>query len=184
MTPKRDLLLAAARLLLMAFIGVLGLVTGAILIAVPLVIGFQNQVLVRIAEKGIETGPEVIGAIALVLAGVAVLLAMAIYFLILLRRIVLSVGTGDPFIPENAERLSRMGWLVLAGQIASIPVGALVMWIASLVEGSPAAGHIRADFHSDFGFSGSSLLLMLILFILARVFRRGAEMREELDGTV
>jgi hypothetical protein len=184
MTPKRDLLLTAARLLLMVFIGALGLAAVAVLIGIPLVIGFQDQVLVRVAEKGIEAGPEIIGAIALILAGVAVLLAMAVYFLILLRRIVLSVGTGDPFIPENAERLSRMGWLVLAGQIASIPVGALVMWIASLVEDSPAAGHVRADFHSDFGFSFSSLLLMLILFILARVFRRGAEMREELEGTV
>jgi Protein of unknown function (DUF2975) len=107
-----------------------------------------------------------------------------VWFLVLLRRIVLSVGEGDPFIPENAERLSRMGWLVLAGQIAAIPVGALVLWIASLVEDTPAESRIRADLHSDFGFSFSSLLLMLVLFILARVFRRGASMREELEGTV
>ena len=184
MTPKRDPLLTAARLLLMAFIGVIGVAAVAIVLAIPLVIGFQNRVLVEIARKGVETGPEMIGAIALVLAGVAALLAMAIYFLALLRRIVLSVGDGDPFIPDNAERLSRMGWLVLAGQIASIPVGALFLWIASVVEDSPAADQVHADFQSDFGFSFSSLLLMLVLFILARVFRRGAEMREELEGTV
>ena len=41
-----------------------------------------------------------------------------------------------------------------------------------------------ADLRADFGFSGGGLLLMLVLFILARVFRRGAEMREELEGTV
>ena len=184
MTPKRDPLLTAARLLLMAFIGVLGVVAAGIVLAIPLVIGFQNRVLVEIAKKGVDTGPEMIGAIALVLAGVAVLLAMAIWFLVLLRRIVLSVGDGDPFIPVNAERLSRMGWLVLAGQIASIPVGALVMWIASVIEDSPATSQVHADIHSDFGISASSLLLMLVLFILARVFRRGAEMREELEGTV
>ncbi len=34
------------------------------------------------------------------------------------------------------------------------------------------------------GISGNGLLLMLILFILARVFRKGAEMRAELEGTV
>ena len=184
MTPKRDPLLTAARLLLMAFIGVLGVAAVAIVLAIPLVIGFQTRILAEIAQKGVETGPEMIGAIALVLAGIAVLLAMAVWFLVLLRRIVLSVGTGDPFVPENAERLARMGWLVLAGQIASIPVGALVMWIASIIEDSPAAGHAYADIHADFGFSASSLLLMLVLFILARVFRRGAEMREELEGTV
>ena len=184
MTTKRDPLLTAARLLLAAFIAVLGVAAAAVALAIPLAIGFQTRVLAEIAAKGIETGPELIGAIALVLAGIAALLAMGVWFLVLLRRIVLSVGTGDPFIPENAERLSRMGWLVLAGQIASIPVGALVFWIASLVEDTPAGGHIRADFHSDFGFSFSSLLLMLVLFILARVFRRGADMREELEGTV
>ncbi|QGN54743.1 DUF2975 domain-containing protein [Novosphingobium sp. Gsoil 351] len=184
MTPKRDPLLTAARLLLMVFIGVLGVAAVAALLVIPVVIVFQARVLAEIAAKGVETGPEMIGAILIVLAGIAVLLAMAVWFLVLLRRIVLSVGTGDPFIPENAERLSRMGWLVLAGQIASIPVGALVLWIASVVEDSPAAEHAHADLHSDFGFSFSSLLLMLVLFILARVFRRGAAMREELEGTV
>ena len=181
---KRDPLLTAARLLLAAFIGVLGFAAVAIVLAIPLAIGFQTRILAEITAKGVETGPEIIGAILLVLAGVAVLLAMGVWFFVLLRRIVLSVGEGDPFIPENAERLSRMGWLILAGQIASIPVGALVIWVASLIEDSPAAANAHADLHSDFGFSFSSLLLMLVLFILARVFRRGAEMREELEGTV
>ena len=182
MTPKRDPLLTAARLLLMAFIGVLGVAAVAILLAIPLAIGFQDRIVAEIVKKGVETGPEMIGAILLVLAGIAVLLAMAVWFLVLLRRIVLSVGIGDPFIPINAERLSRMGWLVLAGQIASIPVGAMVLWISSVVEDSTAQA--KADLHSDFGFSFGSLLLMLVLFILARVFRRGTAMREELEGTV
>ena len=182
MAAKRDLLLTAARLLLMFFIGVLTFAAGAIALVLPIVIGFQSRVLAEFAKKGMDAGPELIGAILILLAGVAALLALAVYFLVLLRRIVLSVGDGDPFIPENAERLSRMGWTVLIGQVASIPVGAMVLWIATLVEDTPGAGH--ADVHSDFGFSGGGLLLMLVLFILARVFRRGAEMREELEGTV
>ena len=36
----------------------------------------------------------------------------------------------------------------------------------------------------DSGFDVNGLLLMLILFILARVFRKGADMRAELEGTV
>jgi hypothetical protein len=39
-----------------------------------------------------------------------------------------------------------------------------------------------ADF--DFGVSLGGLLLALTLFILARVFRQGAAMREDLEGTV
>ena len=182
MTPKRDLLLTAARLLLMVFIAVLSFAAGAIVLALPVVIGFQNRVLAELAKKGVDAGPEVIGAILILLAGVAALLALGVYFLVLLRRIVLSVGDGDPFIPENAERLSRMGWTVLVGQVASIPVGAMVLWIASVVEDS--TDDAVADLRADFGFSGGGLLLMLVLFILARVFRRGAEMREELEGTV
>ena len=182
MTAKRDPLLTASRLLLMAFIGVLSFAGVAIVLAIPLVIGFQGRVLTEAAAKGVEAGPELIGAILIVLAGVAVLLALAVYFLVLLRRIVLSVGEGDPFIPQNAERLSRMGWAALIGQLASIPAGAMVLWIASLVEDSPS--HAHADLHSDLGFSASGILLTLVLFILARVFRRGAEMRDELEGTV
>ena len=178
MTAKRDLLLTAARLLLMIFIGVLSFAAAAIALAIPLVIGFQGRVLAEAAAKGVEAGPELIGAILIVLAGVAALLALAVYFLVLLRRIVLSVGEGDPFIPQNAERLSRMGWAALIGQLASIPAGAMVLWIASQIEDSPG------DAQSDLGISASGILLTLVLFILARVFRRGAEMREELEGTV
>ena len=178
--PRRDPLLTAARLLLMAFIGVIGVAAAAIVLAIPLVIAFQNRALAEIAKKGVETGPEIIGAIALVLAGVAVLLAMAIWFLVLLRRIVLSVGEGDPFVPINASRLSQMGWAVLAGQLVSIPVGRAVLWIATIVADKDDHVHVG----DDFGFTSSSLLLMLVLFILARVFRRGAAMREELEGTV
>jgi len=36
----------------------------------------------------------------------------------------------------------------------------------------------------DGGLDGGSILLILILFILARVFREGARMRDELEGTV
>ena len=182
MAPQRDLLLSAARLVTAFFIAALGLAAAALLLSIPFLFIFQGQAVVELTKEGVEVGPGLFPSVALVLAGAALLLAMAVYFLLLLRRIVLSVGDGDPFIPENADRLSRMGWTVLAGQLAAIPVGALVAWIAHQVEDTPARAHFKFD--SDFGFSGSGLLLMLVLFILARVFRRGAEMRDELEGTV
>lgn len=184
MTSKRDPLLGAARLVLLVFIGAMSAGVIGLLLAVPLTFGFQSYLLGELAKKGVEAGPELVGVVALVLAGCAGLLALGVYFMMLLRRIVLSVGDGDPFIPENAVRLSRMGWLVLIGQVASIPVGAAVVWLAKLVEDAPPSVHIRADVYSDFGFSGGGILLMLVLFILARVFKRGAELQEELEGTV
>ena len=115
----------------------------------------------------------------LLLACVLVFLGLAVYFLVLLLRIVGSVKEGDPFIAINAGRLSRMGWIALASQIATIPLAAIVLWIDELV-GDVEDVHID----TDLGVSGEGLLLVLILFILARVFRKGAEMRDELEGTV
>ena len=73
-------------------------------------------------------------------------------------------------------RLSRTGWLVLAIQVAAIPLGAVVLWLSERVK--------SVDADVDIGFSGNGLILALVLFILARVFRHGAAMREELEGTV
>ena len=180
MTPrKRDPLLTAARLLLMAMIAVLGFATVLVTLAIPFIIVFQDRAMAEIAKEGITAGPEFIGAVALLLAGVAGLLGVAVYGLILLRRIVMSVGEGDPFVPANADRLARMGWLALAGQLASIPIGAMAMWVAEIVQDSD-----KVEIGDDFGFDIGGILLILILFILARVFRQGAKMREELEGTV
>src|SRR3546814_14312898 len=103
------------------------------------------------------------------LGGTAGLLARAGGFMLLLLRILASVGEGEPLTRENSKRLARMGWIALAGQLASLPVGALVLWIASQVKDLPAANHLR--FEADFGLDGEGILLVLILFILARVFR-------------
>ncbi len=176
---KKDLLLTAARFLLVAFIAVLGFAATMVALAIPFIVVFQDRALAELAKEGIAAGPEFIGALALLLAGIAGLLALAVYFLVLLRRIVLSVGEGDPFVPANADRLARMGWVALAGQLATIPFSGIAMWIAEIVKDKD-----KFAIHDDFGFDFGGILLILILFILARVFRRGAEMREELEGTV
>lgn len=175
----RDPLLMAAQGLLWFFIGVLCFALIMVGIGVPAVAIFQDRIVAEAAAKGITAGPELIGTILLVLAGVFVLLALAAYFLVLLLRIVDSVKDGDPFVVVNAERLSRMGWIALASQLATIPLAAAILWIDEMV------GHVE-DIHidTDLGVSGEGLLLVLILFILARVFRHGAAMREELEGTI
>lgn len=176
---KKDPLLGAARLLLVVFIAVIGVAAALVSLAIPFIVAFQDRVLAEIAKEGITAGPEIIGAFALLLAGMAGLLALAVYFLVLLRRIVLSVGEGDPFVPANADRLARMGWVALAGQLATIPFGAIALWITEIV-----GDNDKFSIHDDFGFDFGGFLLILILFILARVFRQGALMREELEGTV
>ena len=80
-------------------------------------------------------------------------------------RIVRTVGTGDPFIPENAERLSRMGWIGVAAHLVMLPLGGVAMWLMQLVEDTPAAEDIKFDL--DFGLDFSGILLILILGLAA-----------------
>ena len=176
---KNDPLLAGAQGLLWFFIGVLAFALVMIGIGLPASAIFQDRIVAEAAAKGIAAGPELVGAVLLILAAVFAMLALALYFLVLLLRIVRSVKDGDPFIAENAQRLSRMGWVALVSQIVMIPIGAMALWIAELtkeIEG------VHVD--SEMGISGEGILLVLVLFILARVFRRGTEMRDELEGTV
>ena len=60
--------------------------------------------------------------------------------------------------------------------------------VGTAVDGLDAIEKAGAkDFHMSFddgGFDMTALLLTVILFILARVFRHGAAMREDLEGTV
>lgn len=174
----KDPLLTIARIVLLFFIVILGIAAAALVIALPVMLFNQSALLAELAADGKEVVSGLIPAAAFVLVGAAGLLALGVYFLLLLRRIVNSVGEGDPFIPENADRLSRMAWVAIIGQAAAVPVGIAVIWIAGIAADSDE--HVQADF----GFSGTGVLLVLILFILARVFRRGTEMREELEGTV
>jgi len=85
--------------------------------------------------------------------------------------------------PELGERASAAAeakgiplpeWLTIAIELLSIPVGGIGEWMAHTIKGAT----------SDFGIDPSGILLALILFILARVFREGARMREDLEGTV
>lgn len=175
----RDPLLLAAQILLWFFIGVMSFALFFVTLGIPMAAIFQERILIEATAEGIKAGPELVGAILVLLASVAAMLACAIYFLVLLLRIVRSVKQGDPFIADNAQRLSRMGWVALSAQVAMIPVGAMALWIEEV---AGDATKISSD--GEMGVSGEGLLLVLILFILARVFRKGTEMRAELEGTV
>lgn len=94
------------------------------------------------------------------------LLAIIGWFLRILWQIVGTVAAGSPFDALNAGRLNKMGWLSL------------------LLLGASRLGNIALDTAKPIFESPGSLLLALTLFILARVFRQGAAMREDLEGTV
>ena len=123
-------------------------------------------------------------AAALPVVGIGILIVASLAALFLffgkMRAIITSAGEGDPFIPENAERLNAMAWLLLAYEVAAVLVGFLRLRAANLVDGTDR-GPGALDF-SIYDLEGP--FLILVLFILARIFKIGAAMRRDLEGTV
>lgn len=177
---RNDPLLLAGRILTLLMQGGFALAGLGITIAIPVVIFFQDRINAKIVA---ERGPEITAFPAWQIAGLLLLLlgliAIGFVFFGKLRAIINSVGDGDPFAPENADRLTVMAWLSL-GTYAVMGVAAAVVysmagWLNQIDE---------FEWSSEGGFDLDGILMVVILFILARVFRHGAAMREDLEGTV
>lgn len=173
----RDPLLAIAKGLLWFLMASMVIAIGACLVAVPLLLFFQNDISVEMAKEMPLVMPQFFWVVSGILVVAAILCGVLFRIFQLLKRIVGTVGDGDPFVPENARRLTEMAWLSLVVQLLGLPLSGLGALINRIGE-----GHTHLETMG--GISGNGLLLMLILFILARVFRKGAEMRAELEGTV
>lgn len=174
---KSDPLLAVAKVVLALGTVLFVFVAAMMLIGLGalLTVG-RGEIMAELATEGVPD--DAYWGIVAVLALLATLFGAVLRFLHELRGIVNSVDRGDPFEPENADRLSRMGWIAVAGYALASGIGAIAAWIKSV------AGEAGKDIEVDIGLDGGGILLILVLFILARVFRKGAEMREDLEGTV
>jgi hypothetical protein len=91
-----------------------------------------------------------------------------------LLAIIASVEDGNPFVRANALRLKAIGWLMVGLQIVGVPL--------AIAAGNAADMFGESDTGWDLSING--ILAILLVFILAGIFERGAEMREELEGTV
>ncbi len=174
--PKDPLLSAATVLVVLSqIVMIFGMVMLGIGIGALLTVG-RAGLMAEVVSAGAP--PMAFWLIVLAMLTGMVLLGLAWRFLEELRGIIKTVDAGDPFRHDNADRLNRMGWIAVIGQAIIMPIAALAMWFEPYLE--------KADkeVHLDGAFDWGTILLALILFILARVFRRGTEMREELEGTV
>ncbi len=107
----------------------------------------------------------------------AMLLALPMFAFIhvLLSRllsIIETVRVGDPFVPENAVRLTSIAWCLLAVQLLHLVFGAMT----ALVN---AAGSNVVWKHS-----GTGWVAVVLLFVLARVFQEGTRMRTDLQEVI
>jgi hypothetical protein len=91
-----------------------------------------------------------------------------------LLAMVATVRAGDPFVAANAARLQAIAWVLLALQVLSLVIGAIAKSVST-----PAH-----PLDVDAGFSINGWLAVLLTFLLARVFAKGTQMRDDLAGTV
>ena len=113
------------------------------------------------------------GMRAIMVLGLASIPLFHLFYTRLLRMIE-TVRHGDPFILANAHRLRAMGWIILAVHVLHICIGAVARVVSTPTTKLDIDGEI----------SPLVLLAVLLLFVLAQVFALGADMREELEGTV
>ena len=179
--PGNDLLLLSGKVVTILLQAAMAVGALALAIAVPALIFFEDAVL-----EGVRAGsPMPLGEIPMLpligLLGIMFITLAALFvFFGKLRAIIDTVSAGDPFVPVNAERLSAMAWLLLASQLLTWPLVALALVIA---EWAQELDDVDLRLEGD-AFDITGILMVLVLFILARVFRHGAAMREDLEGTV
>jgi hypothetical protein len=173
---NKDWLLEVSEVMLV--LAELGFVFAAIGVVIGIIGVFtfaRGKVLAELAATGAPDGAYL--AVIAVLVLVWLMLGLSMLFIRQLRAIVGTVNEGDPFLPENAARLARMGGYALGTQLCEFVGQPLVA----------AYGKYAGGFTWGLSTSGGqhvSLGLAVTLFILARGFRQGAAMRADLEGTV
>ena len=104
-------------------------------------------------------------AAALYVAGVLVIVGR-------LRKIFSTLTAGDPFDPENVRRLRVIGIMLGALELSRYAAALIAAWIAPH-EAKPAHG-----------VSLTAWFAVLVIFVLAEVFREGARLRREAELTI
>lgn len=113
-------------------------------------------------------------AVAAVLMGMEAYLGCLLVIVGGIRKVVETLTVGDPFRPENVQRLRVIGLALVALEASSYLVRLIVAWTA------PAA-----EAHLDGGwFNPTAWFAVLVVFVLAEVFREGARLRREAELTI
>lgn len=105
------------------------------------------------------------GAVLLYIGGVIVIVGR-------LRRVFDTLTAGDPFHPDNVGRLRLIG-----GTLAALEVSRYLLWGVTAVL-SPDLSKEQS------GISLTAWFSVLVVFVLAEVFREGARLRREAELTI
>ncbi|MFZ5719717.1 MAG: DUF2975 domain-containing protein [Pseudomonadota bacterium] len=116
----------------------------------------------------IRNGPAIIGGLVgmgLYLSGILVIVGS-------LRRIFMTLTAGDPFHPDNVARLRLIGLMLAGLELGRYAFWAVSAWLFAGVD------RVEPSFSLTAWFS------VLVVFVLAEVFREGARLRREAELTI
>jgi len=113
------------------------------------------------------------------LAILVTLMALAFWIVDQLKHVIQTLRDRDPFAPQNALRIRRIGWGVIL--IELFRAGAVVYWsyFADAIVTVSGAQCIPAR-----RISVAAILYGLVILVLAEVFREGTKLREEQSLTI
>lgn len=109
------------------------------------------------------------------LATITVILPGIVYVCLQLRRILTTLAGGDPFVPDNAQRLTRIALALAVMEVASI---LFVLCMRSFIPPEHAISR------PNLGINFVVWAAVAALFILSQVFREGTRLREEEKMTI
>ena len=111
------------------------------------------------------------------MAAVAVYVGGLVFIVGRLRRVFVTLTQGDPFQPLNVRRLRLIGFALAGIELFSYLVRAILRW-----------WEMRTDLDVDLdvvqGFDLTIWFAVLVVFVLAEVFREGARLRREAELTI
>lgn len=148
-------------------VAVLSLITLA-----ALLLSFNPDLLANVKFNGetalmLERGPVLTAGLAtaaIYLAGILVIVGS-------LRRIFMTLTAGDPFHPDNVARLRLIGLMLAGLEIGRYAFWAVGAFLPGVQRNEPSVG-LTAWFS------------VLVVFVLAEVFREGARLRREAELTI
>lgn len=153
------------------FVMIAGLAVGAVVILSIAAPDFGAGLMdgLRGADPDPEPRFNLVGRLTLLGAGLAC--GFTWWVINRLRRILLAVNQGDAFEFGNVKRLQAVGFGLLGIQLTAVLLA---------IVAPEAIGQSPSDYEFDLG----SWLGILVVFILAEVFRQGSAMRDEQLATV
>ena len=115
-----------------------------------------------------------VGRLVAALVGLAVFAPGIAYICAQLRKILSTLAEGDPFVPDNAPRLTHIA--IAIGLIEAIRIASVLILSATVDLGE---GYV-ATINLNLAVWGA----VIVLLILAQVFKEGTRLREEEKMTI